>query len=93
MPDFDCAGRSEDQNPPIDRFNHETKRDEDMLMEQILENINTTPIGQVLKKIAVLPEVRRHKVLKVRRQLTQGNYSLNKRLDVALDKVLEELTT
>ena len=62
-------------------------------MEQILENINTTPIGQVLKKIALLPEVRRKKVLNVRQQLTEGKYDLNNRLDVALDKVLEDLTT
>lgn len=67
--------------------------DEDLIMEQILENINTTPIGQVLRKIASLPEVRREKVLDVRRQLTEGKYDLNERLDVALDKFLEHLTT
>lgn len=61
-------------------------------MEQILENINTTPIGQVLKKIALLPEVRKEKILEVRRQLTEGQYDLNDRLDVALDRVLEDLT-
>ncbi|MHC4863029.1 MAG: hypothetical protein ACYTEX_03020 [Planctomycetota bacterium] len=61
-------------------------------MEQILENINTTPIGQVLKRIASLPEVRRRKVLDVRRQLTDGKYDLNQRLDIALDRVLEDLT-
>jgi len=67
--------------------------DEDLMMEQILENINTTPIGQVLKKIASLPEVRKKKVLDVRRQLTEGKYELNERLKVVLDKVLEDLTT
>ena len=66
--------------------------DDDLIMEHILENINNTPIGQVLKKIASLPEVRREKVLDVRQQLTEGQYSLNERLDVALDKVLEDLT-
>jgi len=66
--------------------------DKDLVMEQILENINTTPIGQVLRKIASLPEVRKEKVLDVRRQLTEGKYDLNQRLDVALDKVLEYLT-
>ena len=63
----------------------------DLMMEQILENIHTTPIGQVLKKIASLPDVRRRKVLDVRRQLTEGRYDLNERLDVALEKVLEDL--
>ena len=67
--------------------------DEDLLMEQILENINTTPIGQVLKKIASLPEVRKEKVLDVRQRLTEGKYDLNERLDIALEKVLDDLTT
>ena len=65
----------------------------DLFMEQILENLNTTPIGQVLKKIAGLPEVRRDKVLDVRNQLTGGQYDLNDRLDNTLDKVLEDLTS
>jgi hypothetical protein len=46
----------------------------------------------VLRKIASLPEVRKEKVLDVRRQLTEGKYDLDERLDVALDKVLEHLT-
>ena len=67
--------------------------DKDLLMEQILENINNTPIGLVLKKIASLPEIRRKKVLNLRKQINTGKYDLNRRLDVALDRVLEELTT
>ena len=66
-------------------------QDEDMVMEQILENIHNTPLGQVLKKIASLPEVRRQKVLRLRRQITEGKYDLSDRLDMALDKVLEDL--
>ncbi|MBN2018753.1 MAG: hypothetical protein JW749_00850 [Sedimentisphaerales bacterium] len=65
--------------------------DDDLLMEQILENMNTTPIGKVLKKIAAMPEVSRKKVLRVRQQLTQGRYDLNERLDMALEKVLDDL--
>lgn len=65
--------------------------DDDLLMEQILENMNSTPLGQVLKKIAVMPEVRKQKVLKVRRQLTEGKYNLTERLDLALEKVLDDL--
>ena len=66
--------------------------DEDMVMEQILDNINNTSIGQVLKKIASLPEVRREKVLDVRQRLTSGQYDINNRLGITLDKVLEDLT-
>jgi hypothetical protein len=65
--------------------------DDDLLMEQILNNMNSTPIGLVLKTIAVLPEVSRQKVLRVRREITEGKYNLNERLDLALEKVLDDL--
>ncbi|MFH1369912.1 MAG: hypothetical protein ABII09_01290 [Planctomycetota bacterium] len=65
--------------------------DEDLLMEQILDNMNSTPIGKVLKTIASLPDNRRQKVLRVRKQLTEGRYDLNEHLDVALEKVLNDL--
>ena len=83
----DC-GRHREENPPENLVGNE-----DLIMEQILENINTTPIGQVLKKIASLPEIRKEKVLDVRQRLTKGQYDLNERLDIVLDKVLEDLTT
>jgi hypothetical protein len=93
MPSFDSNGRFEDQNQQLNSANENLVAEQDLLMEQILENINTTPIGQVLKKIASLPEVRKEKVLDVRQRLSKGKYRLNERLDVALDRVLEDLTT
>jgi hypothetical protein len=92
MPDFDSTNRFDRQNRQVDFVEGKLTANEDFIMEQILENLNTTPIGQVLKKIASLPEVRKDKVLGVRRQLTDGKYDLSERLDIALDKVLEELT-
>jgi hypothetical protein len=93
MPSFDSKSRFEDQNQQLNSANENLVAEQDLLMEQILENINTTPIGQVLKKIASLPEVRKEKVLDLRQQLSKGKYRLNERLDVALDRVLEDLTT
>ena len=93
MPDFKSKNRFEKQNNEVDFVEENLTAKEDFIMEQILENLNTTPIGQVLKRIASLPEVRKDKVLGVRRQLTDGKYDLGERLDIALDKVLEELTT
>jgi len=88
----DCSYNNfEQQERPQDSADEELPEDEDLIMEKILENINNTPIGQVLKKIASLPEVRKEKVLSVRHQLTEGEYDINKRLDIALDKVLEDL--
>ena len=92
MPDFDSNSRFENGNHQVIPVEKTLEPDSDLVMEQILNNINTTPIGQVLKKIASLPEIRREKVLDVRRQITEGKYDLNQRLDVALDKVLEHLT-
>ena len=93
MSDFDSNNCFKNQNGQSKPINEDLRLDEDLVMEQILENINTTPIGRVLKKIASLPEVRKEKVLDVRRQLTEGKYELNERLNIALDKVLEDLTT
>jgi len=92
MPDSDSSSRFEIKKRQVDPVDQSLVSDKDLIMEQILENINTTPIGQVLRKIASLPEVRQEKVLDVRRQLTEGRYDLNGRLDVALDRFLEHLT-
>jgi len=93
MPHISSNNGQEGQNREARPAQENLAGNEDLIMEQILENINNTPIGQVLKKIASLPEVRQEKVLDVRRQLTEGKYDVNERLNVALDKVLEELTT
>ena len=65
----------------------------DLTMEQILENLNHTPLGRVLKRIASMPQARQQKVLEVRRNLSQGRYKINERLDRALEKVFEDLKT
>ena len=92
MSDFESNRGFERQNRRLNRPAVKLTAKKDLLMEQILENLNKTPIGQVLQKIASLPEVRKDKVLDVRRQLTDGKYDVNERLDIALDKVLEDLT-
>lgn len=92
MPDCESKGHLE-QNQQLNSLNKDLAADNDLMMEQILENLNTTPIGQVLKTIASLPELRRQKVLHVRQQITEGRYNLSERLDIALDRVLEDLTT
>lgn len=93
MPDFDSSRGflwSEGQwGNPLER---DLAPDKDLVMEQILDNINSTPIGQVLKKIASLPEIRREKVMNLRREITEGRYDLAERLDIVLDRVLEDLT-
>ena len=92
MPEFEINSRINRRSREIIPATKNSAPDDDIIMEKILENLNTTPIGQVLKKIASLPEIRQDKVLNVRRQLTNGKYDLNERLNIALDKVLEDLT-
>ena len=93
MSEFGYYSRFENQNQEVNPADEGLAVEEDLLMEQILENINTTPVGQVLKRIASLPEVRKEKILDVRRQISKGRYKINERLDAALDRVLEDLTT
>ena len=76
-----------------DFFMNGSSQEQDALMESILDNINATPIGRVLKRIGSLPEVRKGKVLNLRQKLTDGSYDVNDRLDVAMDKVIEDLTS
>jgi hypothetical protein len=91
MPDLDSNRFTEDNEQWDSPLEADLAHDKDLIMEQILENINHTPLGQVLKKIASLPEVRRQKVLRLRRQITAGRYDLTERLDEVIDKVLEDL--
>ena len=93
MPDLDSNGFAKDSEQWVNPLEVDLSHDKDLIMEQILENINHTPLGQVLKKIASLPEVRQQKVLRLRRQITEGRYDLTERLDEVLDKVLEDLIT
>ncbi len=93
MPNFDSKSRFNHLSSQMDTGINNSIQDSDETMEQILESLNNTPIGKVLKKIASLPEIRKDKVIDVRQQLTDGKYNLNERLDIALDKVLEDLTT
>lgn len=91
MPEQGSNGFVGEQQEWVNPLETDLSQDKDMVMEQILDNIHHTPLGQVLKKIAALPEVRRQKVLRLRRQITEGQYDLADRLDMAMDKVLEDL--
>lgn len=69
----------------------ELDESQDLLTEEILGNMNSTPIGQILKKIACMPEVRQKKVLDLRQQICSGEYDINNRLDATLERMLEEI--
>jgi hypothetical protein len=63
-----------------------------ILMERVLGKMNARPQEEVLKRIASLPDIRRGKVLRIRRQVTEGTYPVANRLGKAMDRVLEAIT-
>ena len=65
----------------------------DFPVERLIHHLETNPIGRLLRLIAALPDVRYDKIEHARRQLSLPDDELDQRLDVALDRVLEELTT
>ena len=68
--------------------------DADFLAESLLEEMNDNPLGNLLKVIGTLPEVRYEKVNRARRMIAEPeNEVFQARMDVALDRVLEELMT
>ena len=70
---------------------YELSENQDELWDKgLLESINSTPIGQLLKVISSLPEIRREKVTDIRRQIDNGHYDIGNNLDAALDLVIEE---
>ena len=60
--------------------------------ECILENMKSRPSEQVAKEIAAVPEIRRGKVLSIRRQIAQGIYNVEDRLERVMDRILEEVS-
>lgn len=92
MRDFETSSRLNDENHGFDSITEDLQFDSDLVAEEILNNVNSTPLGQVLKRLAVMPEIRRGKVMNVRRKLTKGRYDLDEHLDTVLDRVLEDLT-
>ncbi len=59
--------------------------------QQLFEHMQSNPLGRLLRLIASLPEVRKDKVLRARREIRENASEMDNRLDAALDRVLEEL--
>lgn len=74
-----------------DSFDWLTLDFEDFSEQQLFEHMQSNPLGRLLQLIARLPEVRREKVLHARRQIRENSPELENRLDLALDRILEEL--
>lgn len=76
-----------------DQLFAEVQGDSDFIEESLMEQLYDNPLGKLLRIISSLPEVRHEKVDHARRMIHETEYELDCRMDLALDKVLEELIT
>ncbi|RKY09790.1 MAG: hypothetical protein DRP56_02175 [Planctomycetota bacterium] len=63
----------------------------DVLVEKLFDSMQCSPLGRLLKVISTLPEVRVEKVEHARREVQLSDECLESKMDLALDRVLEEL--
>ena len=56
------------------------------------DQVEISPLGQMLDGISRLPEIRHERVEEVRRQIAAGTYETPEKMDVALDRLLDELS-
>jgi negative regulator of flagellin synthesis FlgM len=55
------------------------------------DHVEISPLGQMLDGIGQLPEIRYEKVEELRQQIAAGSYETTDKLELALDRVLDEL--
>ena len=55
------------------------------------DQVEISPLGQMLDGISRLPEIRHERVEEIRRQIAAGVYETPEKLELALDRLLDEL--
>jgi negative regulator of flagellin synthesis FlgM len=55
------------------------------------DHVEISPLGQMLDGIGQLPEIRHEKVDEIRRQIAAGSYETPEKMELALDRMLDEL--
>ena len=56
------------------------------------DHVEISPLAQMLDSINGLPEIRHERVEAIRAQIAEGSYETSEKLDVALDRLLDELS-
>ncbi len=56
------------------------------------DQVEISPLGQMLDGISQLPEIRHEKVEAIRQQIAAGTYETAEKLELALDRMLDELS-
>ena len=55
------------------------------------DQVEISPLGQMLDGIGQLPEIRHERVEEIRRQIAAGSYETPEKLELALDRLFDEL--
>ena len=55
------------------------------------DQVEISPLGQMLDGISRLPDIRHEKVEEIRRQIVSGSYETPAKMELALDRLLDEL--
>jgi len=55
------------------------------------DRVEISPLGQMLDGIARLPEIRHERVEEIRHQILAGTYETPEKLELAMDRLLDEL--
>jgi negative regulator of flagellin synthesis FlgM len=55
------------------------------------DHVEISPLGQMLDGISRLPEIRHEKVEAIRQQIAAGVYETPAKLEIALDRLIDEL--
>ncbi len=66
-----------------------SQQDVSALQDELIESMQSNPLGRLLKVIASLPEVRSEKVERARRHIEQNDDCWDAKMDLVLDRVLE----
>ena len=56
------------------------------------DHVEISPLGRMLDGISQLPEIRHERVEEIRRQIASGVYETPEKLEVALDRLMDELS-
>jgi negative regulator of flagellin synthesis FlgM len=56
------------------------------------DRVEISPIGRMLEGVAQMPEIRHEKVEAIRQQIASGVYETPEKLEIALDRLMEEAT-
>ncbi len=54
------------------------------------DQVEISPLGQMLDGISRLPEIRHERVQEIRRQIAEGTYETPAKLELALDRLVDE---